>query len=52
MATAISSPYNPVAADPKILVVGTEMMQDFQVKLGVQARKVPSDELFEFRFAK
>lgn len=52
MTTAISSPYNPVASDPKILVAGTEMMQDFQVKLGVQARKVPADELFDFRFTK
>lgn len=52
MTTAISSPYNPVASDPRILIVGTDMMQEFQVKLGVQARKVPADELFDFRFAK
>jgi NitT/TauT family transport system substrate-binding protein len=52
MTAAISSPYNPVASDPRILVAGTEMMQDFQVKLGVQARKVPADELFDFRFTK
>lgn len=52
MTTAISSPYNPVASDPRILVAGTEMMQDFQVKLGVQVRKVPTDELFDFRFTK
>jgi len=52
MTAAISSPYNPVASDPKILVAGTDMMQDFQVKIGVQAKKVTADELFDFRFAK
>jgi NitT/TauT family transport system substrate-binding protein len=52
MTAAISSPHNPVASDPRILVAGTEMMQDFQVKIGVQARKVPTDELFDFRFTK
>jgi NitT/TauT family transport system substrate-binding protein len=52
MTAALSSPYNPVASDPRILVKGTESMQDFQIKLGVQARKVPTDELFDFRFVK
>ena len=52
MTKAISSPWNPVASDPRILVAGTEKMQDFQVKIGVLARKVPADELFDFRFTK
>jgi NitT/TauT family transport system substrate-binding protein len=52
MTAALSSPYNPVNSDPRILVEGTEAMQDFQVKIGVQARKVPTDELFDFRFIK
>ncbi len=51
MTAAISSKYNPVASDPKALVAGTELMQDFQVKIGVQARKVPSEELFDLQFA-
>jgi sulfonate transport system substrate-binding protein len=50
MTAAVSSPFNPVAHDPKIIVSGTEMMQDFQLKIGAQARKVPTGELFDFRF--
>ena len=52
MTAAISSPYNPVASDPRLLVAGTDTMQDFQVKMGVLARKVPENELFDFRFTK
>ncbi len=52
MIAALSSPYNPVNSDPRILVKGTDAMQDFQLKLGVQSRKVSADELFDFRFVK
>lgn len=51
MTKAVSSPFNPVAYDPRIIVSGTELMQDFQLRIGAQARKVPTDELFDFRFA-
>lgn len=50
MTSAISSPWNPVAYDPKDITDGTMLMQEFQYSIGSQSRIVPIDELFTFGY--
>lgn len=50
MASALSSPYNPITDDPNLIVASTDALQDFQVQIGAQAKKVPNGELFDLSF--
>lgn len=50
MTAAISSPWNPVAYDPRDITEGTMVMQEFQLSIGSQSRIVPIEELFRFGY--
>lgn len=50
MIAALSSPYNPITDDPNMIIASTDALQDFQVKLGAQPRKVSSSDLFDLSF--
>jgi NitT/TauT family transport system substrate-binding protein len=50
MAAALSSPYNPITDDPNLIVSTTDALQDFQVQIGAQSKKVPTAELFDLSF--
>jgi len=50
MVAALSSPYNPITDDPNLLLASTDTMQDFQVQIGAQPKKVPTAELFDLSF--
>lgn len=50
MVAALISPYNPMTFDPKATIEGTEYMQNFQMEIGAQPKKVPTADLFDFSF--
>ena len=50
MVAALSSPYNPITDDPNLIVSSTDALQDFQLQIGAQAKKVPTAELFDLSF--
>ncbi|BAE50667.1 ABC transporter substrate-binding protein [Paramagnetospirillum magneticum] len=50
MVAALSSPYNPITDDPNLILSSTETLQDFQLQIGAQAKKVPNAELFDLGF--
>jgi NitT/TauT family transport system substrate-binding protein len=52
VATALNSPFNPNSSDLLGALPGWRAMQDYQVKLGIQARKLPDDEFFDLSFYK
>lgn len=52
MIAALSSPYNPITDDPGAIVASTDTMQDFQLQIGAQSKKVPTAELFDLSIFK
>jgi len=50
MVAALTSPYNPLKFDPQATIRGTELLQNFQLEIGAQPKKVPTAELFDFSF--
>jgi NitT/TauT family transport system substrate-binding protein len=50
MVAALSSPYNPISDDPNLLLASTDTLQDFQLQIGAQSKKVPTAELFDLSF--
>ena len=50
MVAALISPYNPLTFDPKATIDGTEALQNFQMEIGAQPKKVPTADLFDFSF--
>ncbi|HEU0095492.1 MAG TPA: hypothetical protein VFQ52_03495, partial [Rhizomicrobium sp.] len=50
MLAALTSPYNPLTFDPQATIDGTEYMQNFQMEIGAQPKKVPTADLFDFSF--
>ena len=50
MVAALSSPYNPITDNPGSIIASTNTMQDFQLKIGAQAKKVDTAELFDLSF--
>jgi len=49
MAAALTSPYNPPLKNLADIVSGAQILQDYQVKIGVQAKPVDLGELFDTR---
>ena len=47
---ALTSPYNPLTFDPEATMNGTEYMQNYQLEIGAQPKKVPTADLFDFSF--
>ena len=47
---ALKSPAMHPVADPHVIIAATRAMQDFQLQLGVLAKPVSVDELFDTRF--
>jgi NitT/TauT family transport system substrate-binding protein len=47
---ALKSPAMHPVADPHVIIAATRAMQDFQLQLGVLAKPVSIDELFDTRF--
>lgn len=50
MQAALSSPYNPISDDPNLIIASTETLQNFQVKIGAQSRKLPLEDIFDLSF--
>jgi len=47
---ALKSPAMHLVADPHVIIAATRAMQDFQLQLGVLAKPVIVDDLFDTRF--
>lgn len=50
LARALASPHNIVSDDPNRIIASTDVLQDFQVKIGAQPRKIPVGELYDLSF--
>jgi len=50
LAAALKSPAMHPVADPHVIIAATRAMQDFQLQLGVLAKPVIVDDLFDTRF--